>query len=255
MASESFNNIPKELKPREQMQSARTPRELSDEALLAILLKSGSEGCNVLELARGLIRVYGSLRSLMTADWRTMRSRVKEYNRNNPEKRILGLGQVKCMELAAAFELGRRKACMDVGEIYKKKVRSPQIAFNIFRAYIEPRDTQESFFVLPLDSDDKPLSEPILMSRGTADHTIVHPRDVFKDAVRWGASSIIVAHNHPSGDPTPSEDDVKLTRALLRAAEGMAVPLNDHLVIGDVNRPGGKRYVSIRESGLIEFDA
>ena len=93
------------------------------------------------------------------------------------------------------------------------------------------------------------------MSRGTADHTIVHPRDVFKDAVRWGASSIIVAHNHPSGDPTPSEDDIKLTRALLRAAEVMAVPLNDHLVIGDVNRPGGKRYVSIRESGLIEFDA
>ena len=144
---------------------------------------------------------------------------------------------------------------MDVGEIYKKKVRSPQVAFNIFRAYIEPRDAQESFLVLPLDSDDKPLSEPILMSRGTADHTIVHPRDVFKDAVRWGASSIIVAHNHPSGDPTPSEDDVKLTRALLRAAEVMAVPLNDHLVIGDVNRPGGKRYVSIRESGLIEFDA
>lgn len=254
MASESFSNIPKELKPREQMHAARTPRELSDEALLAILLKSGSEGCNVLELARGLIRVYGSLRSLMTADWRTMRSRVKEYNRNNPDGRILGLGPVKCMELASAFELGRRKACMDVGEIYKKKVRSPQIAFNIFRVYIEPRDTQESFFVLPLDSDDKPLSEPILMSRGTADHTIVHPRDVFKDAVRWGASSIVVAHNHPSGDPTPSEDDIKLTRALLRAAEVMAVPLNDHLVIGDVNGHGGRRYISIRESGLVEFD-
>ena len=191
----------------------------------------------------------------MTADWRTMRSRVKEYNRNNPEKRILGLGLVKCMELAAAFELGRRKACMDVGEIYKKKVRSPQVAFNIFRVYVEPCDMQENFFVLPLNSDDKPLSEPILMSRGTADHTIVHPRDVFKDAVRWGASSSIVAHNHPSGDPTPSEDDIRLTRALLRAAGVMAVPLNDHLVIGDVNRPGGKRYISIRESRLVEFDA
>lgn len=253
MASESFSNVPKELKPREQMLAARTPRELTDEALLAILLKSGSEGCNVLELAKGLIRVYGSLKSLMTADWRTLRKRVSEYNRSNPDHRILGLGQVKCMELAAAFELGRRKACMSEGEIYKKKVRSPQIAFNVFRAYMDPCDTQESFFVLPLDSDDKPLSEPILMSRGTADHTIVHPRDVFKDAVRWGASSIVVAHNHPSGDPTPSEDDVKLTRALLRAAEVMAVPLNDHIVIGDATGRRGRRYISIREMGLLDF--
>jgi DNA repair protein RadC len=245
MASESFSNIPKELKPREQMQSARTPRELSDEALLAILLKNGSEGCNVLELARGLIRVYGSLKSLMTADWRTMRSRVKEYNRNNPEKRILGLGQVKCMELAAAFELGRRKACMDVGEIYKKKVRSPQIAFNIFRAYIEPRDTQESFLVLPLDSDDKPLSEPILMSRGTADHTIVHPRDVFKDAVRWGASSIVVAHNHPSGDPAPSHEDIMITDKLKEAGRLVDIRLLDHLIIGD------GRFVSMNTLGYL----
>lgn len=255
MASESFSNIPKELKPREQMLAARTPRELTDEALLAILLKSGSEGCNVLELAKGLIRVYGSLKSLMTADWRTLRKRVGEYNRSNPDHRILGLGQVKCMELAAAFELGRRKACMSEGEIYKKKVRSPQIAFNVFRAYMDPCDTQEGFFVLPLDSDDKPLSEPILMSRGTADHTIVHPRDVFKDAVRWGASSIVVAHNHPSGDPTPSEDDVKLTRALLRAAEVMAVPLNDHIVIGDATGRRGRRYISIREMGILDFDS
>lgn len=247
MVSKSFNSVPMEMRPRERMKAARTPRELRDIDLLALLLKTGSEKCNVLQLAERLIKVYGSLKSLMTADWRTMRSRVKEYNRLNPSEPVLGLGMVKCLELAAAFELGHRRVCMDVGEIYKKRVNSPKTAFAIFRSYIDPQDTQENFMVLPLDSDDKPLSEPISMSRGTVDHTIVHPRDVFKEAVRWGASSIVVAHNHPSGECRPGDEDIKLTRALLRAADIMGVPLSDHLILGGVSRGRGRLFASIRE--------
>lgn len=134
------------------------------------------------------------------------------------------------------------------------EVATAEDAARIFQMAVPLAGKNEGLFVLPIDLENRMLSEPILVSLGEPTTTSVQPSEVFAAALKLDAKSIILAHNHPSGNPTPSEDDIKLTRALLRAAEVMAVPLNDHLVIGDVNRPGGKRYVSIRECGLAEFE-
>ena len=134
------------------------------------------------------------------------------------------------------------------------EVATAEDAARIFQMAVPLAGKNEGLFVLPIDLENRTLSEPILVSLGEPTTTSVQPSEVFAAALKLDAKSIILAHNHPSGNPTPSEDDIKLTRALLRAAEVMAVPLNDHLVIGDVNRPGGKRYVSIRECGLVEFE-
>ena len=134
------------------------------------------------------------------------------------------------------------------------EVATAEEAVRIFQMAMPLAGKNEGLFVLPIDLENRTLSEPILVSLGEPTTTSVQPSEVFAVALKLDAKSIILAHNHPSGDPTPSEDDIKMTRSLLRAAEVMAVPLIDHLVIGDKNRPGGKRYVSIRESGLVEFE-
>lgn len=134
------------------------------------------------------------------------------------------------------------------------EVATAEDAARIFQMAIPLAGKNEGLFVLPIDLENRTLSEPILVSLGEPTTTSIQPKEVFAAALKLEARAIILAHNHPSGDPTPSNDDIRLTRALLRAADVMAVPLNDHIVIGDVNRPGGKRYVSIRECGLVEFE-
>lgn len=134
------------------------------------------------------------------------------------------------------------------------EVATAEDAVRIFEMAVPIAGKNEGLFVLPIDLEQRTLSEPILVSLGEPTTTSIQQDEVFAAALKLEAKSIVLAHNHPSGDLTPSEDDIKLTRALLRAAEVMAVPLKDHIVIGDVNRPDGKRYVSIRESGLVEFE-
>ena len=134
------------------------------------------------------------------------------------------------------------------------EVATAEDAARIFQMAMPLAGKNEGLFVLPIDLENRTLSEPILVSLGEPTTTSIQPNEVFAAALKLDAKSIILAHNHPSGDLTPSEDDIRLTRALLRAAEVMTVPLNDHLVIGDKSRPDGKRYVSIRENGLVEFE-
>ena len=100
-----FKNRPDELKPREQMRAASDLRTMPSESLLAILLKTGAPGCDVVELARRLISAYGSLHNLVRADWRSLGEKIRRHNRDWPQRKILGIGDVKQMELAAAFEL------------------------------------------------------------------------------------------------------------------------------------------------------
>lgn len=236
-----------ETMPREQLRRAPNPRFVSDEDLIAILLRTGSHGCDVKELARRLIAVFGSLKALITSDWRTIENRVKEYNRQNPENRLKGFGPVKCLELSAAFELGYRRQRLSPDDIHKVKVKVAEDAYQVFRASFVADDEQENVFVLPLDADRRPICEPLLVSRGTTDSVIVHPREIFKHAIRWGANSIVVAHNHPCGNPTPGPQDIAQTKLLLEVAEIVGVRLFDHLVLG------AGIYVSMRETGLIEF--
>ena len=106
-------------------------------------------------------------------------------------------------------------------------------------------EEQENLFVLPLDAKRHPLCEPICATRGTLDKSPVHSREVFKDAIRWGAHAVIVAHNHPSGEPEPSRDDVVVTKRLVEASAVIGIALLDHIVIGSGS------HVSLRESGMM----
>ena len=115
-----FKSRSGELKPREMMERAVTPDEISSEALLAILLKTGAPGCDVMELARRLLSVFGSLNELLTSDWRTLEERIGRHNADYPNRLIRGIGHVKCLELAAAFALGARALRLSPEELKRK---------------------------------------------------------------------------------------------------------------------------------------
>ncbi len=236
-----------DMMPREQLMRAPNPRQVSDEDLVAVLLRTGSHGCDVKELARRLIAVFGSLKALITSDWRTIENRVKEYNSQNPNNRLKGFGRVKCLELSAAFELGYRRQRLSPDDLHNVKVKTAEDAYTVLRPYFATDDEQENVFVLPLDADRRPICEPFLVSRGTTDGTIMHPREIFKHAIRWGANSIIVAHNHPCGNPTPGPKDIARTNELLSVASIVGIRLQDHIVLA------GEQYVSIRESDQLSF--
>ena len=234
-----------ELKPREQMERAASPRELPPETLLAILLKTGAPGCDVVELARRLLAAFGGLRALLSSDWRALETRIAQYNAAHPDRPVLGLGHVKCLELAAAFELGARSLRLSPEDLRRRTVRRASEAHGIFRMVLPVDETQENFFVLPLDTRFHPLCEPIRVARGTRDGQSVHVREVFREAIRWNARGVMVAHNHPTGDPTPSAEDLALTVRLRDVAAVVGIELLDHLVLGDPLGP--VPYLSLRQ--------
>ena len=242
-----FKNKNDSLKPREQLMRSIATSEVSDDALLAILLKTGSNGCDVVELARRLIDAFGSLKILVNSDWRQIQERISCYNKSNPERRILGIGLVKCLELAAAFELGRRGNRMTFQDLRKKQIRTPSDAYDILFNAVPISCETETVYVIPLDSKNRPICEPIRVSDGSVSFALVEPIIVFREAVRWSAKSIIVAHCHPSGDPTPSKEDIEATFKLKEAAKLLNISLLDHLVLGSPNSNERLGFVSIEE--------
>lgn len=239
--------------PREIFKKAGRATALTSEQLLAILLKTGAPGCDVMELSRRLIAAFGGTGHLVKTDLGTLKAQIEAYNRKNPDRKISGIGEAKRMELAAAFELVRREYAAKDDDVRKDSVEKVEARYKAFRRVLKPEDRQENFCVLLLDNKLHPLTDPISVFRGTLDGTPVHPREVFQEAVRWGAYAVMVAHNHPSGDPTPSRQDIELTRRLIEVSRVMAIPLLDHIVIGAVDSAGGKGFVSMREQGTVEF--
>ena len=249
----NFKGIPEELRPRERLMRSGNPLELSNEDLLAIILKTGFPGCDVWELSHRLLTAFHSLHELVRADARTIEARISEYNHKHSDRPILRIGPVKLIELQAAFELTRRANNILDAEFRVKNLRSSSAAYGVFAGVVASAPEQEHFYVLPTDSDFHPLCDPIVITKGTASRTIVHPRDVFREAIRWNAHAIIVAHNHPCGDPTPSDEDIQLTEKLLKIARLHAIPLLDHLVLGSSDSANGKGYVSIRNLAVLNF--
>lgn len=225
-----FKSRALELKPRERIEAAGSASVASAVELLAIILKTGAAGCDVMELSRRLIDAFGGAEELVKTDLNTLRSGVSQYNKKHPARRITGLGRVKMLELAAAFELARRGYSGKKDP--KKPIRSSEDAANVFRAVLKADSEKETFWALPLDSKKRPLSDAQVISIGTANGVGVHPRDVFAIAVRWNATSIVVAHNHPSGSPLPSKYDDDLTNGLHSAGKMMGIPLVDHIILG-----------------------
>ncbi len=242
-----FSGLSDDLKPRELLERAADPSYVPDAALLAIILKTGTEGMDVYALARRLIDVFGSVKQLMGCDCRTLELRIAEWNAANPEKPIKGIGHVKCLELAAAFELGRRWSRMTPEEVRSRLVDTPEAAYGIFKSVFVPGDDKEELFALLLDVQLHPLRTPIRISRGTSDSAPAFARDVFKEALKWGANAVMVAHNHPSGDLAPSKGDIDFTRRLIELGEIAQIRLLDHLVVA-TSHGDTKSYQSFRET-------
>ena len=246
-------NAPGEVMPREQTENVPDPTRISDVALLAILLKTGAPGLNVMDLSKRILEAFGSLKNLVSGDWRFLESRIEDWNNAHPDRLIKGVGHVKCLELAAAFEIARRWDRLSPEAIKKVHVNSPERAYDVFRSVLVPGDEKEELLVLLLNTKNRPLCEPIKMARGTQNYIGSYAKDVYKEALRWGAHSIMVAHSHPSGDPTPSEDDMIFTQGLIDVGRIAQIPLLDHLVIGASGSANGQGYVSIREYSNLEW--
>lgn len=218
----TINEMPKALKPRERLM-ARGPATLRDHELLAIVLGSGIKGQHVLDLAEGILKKYpdGKLATLSFSDL----------------KKIRGIGPAKACALVAAIALIRRWIGPEDG---LPAIESPQDAADQVPEL--RRAKKEHFVALYLNARNQLVAKETV-SVGTLTANLVHPREVFQPAVAHSAASVIVVHNHPSGDPSPSEEDVVLTARLKEAGELMGIALLDHVIIGD------KKPVSLRQAG------
>lgn len=223
----AMRDMPEEERPRERI--ARLGAEaLRDAELLAVLFRTGTRERNAVQLAELVISHFGTLRSLAQAT-------VEEL------QQVKGLGKAKAAEIKAALELGKRLAVYT--EKTRPRISEPQDVADLLMVKYKEMET-ETIKCLLLNTKNEVLKIEDI-SRGTADAALALPRDVFRTAVRMGATSIVLAHNHPSGDPEPSRDDIALTRRLSESAELLGIPLRDHIVFGD------GRFVSLKERNLL----
>ena len=224
----NLRDLPAGELPRERL-IARGAGALSDAELLAILLRTGRAGENVLELARGIVARFRE-----TGLHEILAMPCAEF------ARIPGIGTAKAATVLAALELGRRAQ--------QTAVRRPRIREGADVAeLLRPRfcaEKREHFLVLPLTAKNEVLMVADV-SVGTLTNTLVHPREVFEPPIRCGAAHIILAHNHPSGDPAPSAEDHRLTRVLKDAGALLGIPVTDHVIIG------GEDFFSFAEEGLL----
>jgi DNA repair protein RadC len=219
-------DLPPELRPRERL-LRHGPDALSTAELVAVLLRTGSPTRSVIEVASDLIGGHGGLARLSSAGVRELCG-------------VDGIGEVKALNLLAAFELGRRLGALP--QRRRPVIAGPADAARLTMDRLRFAEA-ERFLVLLLNTRHEVLAA-IEVTRGGLASSPVHPREVFKPAVREGAAAVIVVHNHPSGDPTPSRADLAITARLRRAATVMGIPVLDHIIIGD------GRWVSLRERGV-----
>jgi len=201
------------------MRSANPERDVPDASLLAILIRTGQKGSSAIDLAHRLIRRFGSAANLVDATWQQIVA-----------AKVPGVGKVAAVQLAAAFALVKR----NVRTSHRSFARAIETSDDVVRQVqsVGIDESQECAYALYLDAKRHLLCEPVVVSRGTADKTFLHPRDIFRQAIRLGAVSVIVAHNHPSGDPTPSVEDITETKQIIATGKVIGIPLDDHVVIG-----------------------
>ncbi|MEN8255418.1 MAG: DNA repair protein RadC [Verrucomicrobiota bacterium] len=229
-------DMPAQLRPREEFERVGA-ENVSDAVLLALILRTGTKGMNVVEVSQRLLSAFGSLTALAKAS-------VKEL------QAIDSIGPVKAQMIKAAMELAQRLTRESIGE--SPVVATPVQATAVLRERARVLQT-EVFWALMLDSKNRLIGEPKQISQGTLNSSLVHPRELFKKAVEHSCAAIILAHNHPSGDPTPSSEDIKITKQLIGAGEVMGIKVLDHIVIGHRKHDAGSDFLSLRESGLVKF--
>ena len=218
-------------RPRERL-AAKGPGALSDAELIAILLRTGLKGTNVVEVAAQLLKRFGSLQALA-------RAKVEDL------RKVKGIGRDKAVTLIAAFTLARKMA----EELQRESpvLDNPEAVVTLLKDQNRIKNV-ETLQVLLLNTRRR-LIKVDEVSDGTIDTLLVHAREVFRGAIAANAHAVILAHNHPSGDPTPSEADIKVTRDLIRAGQLLKIDVLDHIIIGRATPERAKEYSSLRELG------
>ena len=230
--SNRIQDLPEDERPREKM-LARGASALTDAELLALFFRVGGAGLNAIELGRKLIEEFGSLKAVSRAS-------LDDF------QKVPGIGPAKATELAAAFEIGKRVAKEHFSAV---KVDSPEAVFDLLGQEMGAL-AQESLRVVLLNTRHH-LIKVVEVSLGSLNETVAHPREIVKAAVSHSAFAFIMVHNHPSGDPSPSQADRTLTRKLVEAAELMDLRFLDHVIIGAPSQNGSDAYFSFREMGLM----
>jgi DNA repair protein RadC len=222
-----IRDFPKSERPREKL-LAHGADKLSNQELLAILLGTGTKEQSVMQLSFHLLKQFEGLRYFKEAT-------VEEL------MKIRGIGKAKAVLLCAAIELGNRLANLKIADKYV--IRSPEDAAHYVMEELRTL-TQEHFVCLYLNTKNQVLHRQTIFI-GSLNASIVHPREVYKAAIRRSSASIICMHNHPSGDPTPSREDINVTKRLVDAGKVLGIELLDHLIIGD------KKFISLKEKGYV----
>jgi len=222
----SIKELPVDMRPREKM-LAKGEEYLTEAELLAILLGSGTRKLSAIELAQHLLQKYEGLRLFKTLT-------VQEMLEHE------GIGLAKAARIRAAAELGRRLALMSNQQ---QQIKSPEDVKNYVMEDMRYYD-REHFKCLYLNRKNQVISLETISIGGLA-NSLVHPREVFKPAVKRSAAAVILIHNHPSGDPTPSREDINITKRLIESGKLLGIEVLDHIIIGD------GRYVSLKASNVI----
>ena len=223
-----IRELPPTERPRERLMRLGAPA-LSAVELLSLVLGSGAGGHSALEMAQEiLVRSGGSLRRMAASPVAALTA-------------VNGVGTARAVVLHAALELGRRLAAE--GRDDGIPIRSPREVFAVFAPRLEDLPVEE-FHVAVLDTQHR-IERDVTVTRGLLNSSLVHPREVFREAIAERAAAIILVHNHPSGDPTPSPDDRAVTEQLVAAGRLLDIPVHDHVIIGR------GRYASFAESGLL----
>ncbi len=222
----TIHDLPLEERPRERM-AQFGPEALNNAELLAILLRIGREGESAIRMAERLLSDFGGLSGLAKAN------RVQQLDA------LPGVGPAKAAQIMAAIELARRMSA--TSDELKPHVNNAADAARLVMEELRYSE-QENLIALFLDMRNQLIRKKVI-TVGTLSGSPAHPREVFKEALAHTAASVILVHNHPSGDPTPSRDDLLLTERMVKVGELMGVPVIDHLIIGD------GRYISLKESG------
>ncbi|HOV73231.1 MAG TPA: DNA repair protein RadC [Candidatus Hydrogenedentes bacterium] len=223
----AVREMPEEDRPRERLERLG-PEALRDAELIAVLFRTGTREMGAVALADAVMRHFGNLRAVARASIEQLME-------------VKGLGRVKAIEIKAALELGRRLVAHTDKD--RRRIRNAEDVSSLLMAQFKECET-EQFKCLLLNTKND-VVKIVDVASGSLDHVEAVPRDVFRQAVRDGVARVIVCHNHPSGDPEPSRDDLAITKRLVESGHMLGVSLLDHVIFGD------GRYVSLAERNLL----